>query len=243
MGRVLATCSFDNEYKRKRQYKLSKSSTWKLSDTLKIAAKGVALGTLDGLAGVIQKPIDEGPLPGLGKGIAGLFAKPFGSVFDGISLSLDGLKRFAQAGSESIVSIRLPRHLISDVAILPYSNYLAKGYEILRDLQYDDIAEDEFYWSHLFYETKKSQILIFITDCSILKLKRTRFDIRTKWKIIEDPIPIYKILRTEISKTREPDSNITKSKLKAKKHALFENRPDEFDLIVTLFDTKLTKMI
>lgn len=90
-------------------------------------------------------------MPGLGKGVVGLFAKPFGSVFDGISISLDGIKRFSQSGSESITNVRLPRHLISDVAIFPYSDYLAKGYEILRDLQNDKIAVFEVYWAHYYY--------------------------------------------------------------------------------------------
>lgn len=60
VGRVLATCTFDSEYKKKRQYKLSKSSTWKLSETLKFAAKGVALGTYEGVTGFVKKPIQEG---------------------------------------------------------------------------------------------------------------------------------------------------------------------------------------
>ena len=58
-GRVLATCSFDKEYKKKRQYKLSKSSTWNLSETFKIAAKGIALGTLEGITGLVEKPLEE----------------------------------------------------------------------------------------------------------------------------------------------------------------------------------------
>jgi len=60
VGRVLATCTFDKEYKKRRQYKLSKSGNWKLADTLKIAAKGIALGTMDGLTGIVRKPMSEG---------------------------------------------------------------------------------------------------------------------------------------------------------------------------------------
>ena len=83
-------------------------------------------------------------------------------------------------------------------AILPYSEYLAKGYEILRDLQNDNIAEEEFYWSHMFIDNKKSR-LIFITDQNILKLRKTRLDIRSKWKLIENgSIPIKNVLRTEL---------------------------------------------
>lgn len=44
--------------------------------------------------------------------------------------------------------------------ILPFSTYQAHGYEILRDLQNDDIATDELYWAHIFIDKK----LLFITD-------------------------------------------------------------------------------
>jgi hypothetical protein len=50
----------------------------------------------------------------------------------------------------------------------------------------------------MFTDAKKS-CLIFITDQNILKLRKTRLDIRTKWKLTENgSIPIKNILRTEI---------------------------------------------
>ncbi len=110
----------------------------------------------------------SGVFKGLGKGCIGLFTKPIGSIFDGISQTLDGLKRFSQSGSEQIVNFRLPRYLLNEVAILPYSEYQARGYEILRDLQNDDIALEESYWAHIFIDTKmkikNSKFLLFITD-------------------------------------------------------------------------------
>ena len=53
-----------------------------------------------------------GIMRGMGKGCLGLFVKPIGSLFDGVSLSLDGIKRISQSGSEKTENIRLPRHLI-----------------------------------------------------------------------------------------------------------------------------------
>lgn len=170
VGRVLAAISLDKEYKQKRQYKLSKLPYKSIPETLLIAGKGVVAGTVYGVAGVVKKPIEEkkngsgGVAAGVGKGLLGLFAKPVGSVFDGISISLDGLKRFAQAGLETVINTRLPRHLIHEVAILPYSEYQAQGYEILRDLQNDNMALNENYWAHMFYGFKKNATLIFITD-------------------------------------------------------------------------------
>lgn len=102
-------------------------TTSSLPDSLIIAGKGVVSGMVYGLTGVIKKPIEEernrgikGIFTGLSKGVAGLFAKPVGSVFDGLSLSLDSLKRFSQAGSDSIANARLPRHLINDVVKYQY---------------------------------------------------------------------------------------------------------------------------
>ena len=101
------------------------------------------------------------------------------------------------SGSEQVTTIRLPRYLINDIAILPYSEYQARGYEILRDLQNDNIAVNDNYWAHLFFShKKKSSLLLFITDCYIYRLKKTRTQIMARWRLIEEPTPIHKIIRT-----------------------------------------------
>lgn len=52
---------------------------------------------------------------GVGRGLIGFFTKPLGSVFDGASMTFDGLKRFSQSGSEVVHQTRLPRHLLKDI--------------------------------------------------------------------------------------------------------------------------------
>lgn len=59
VGRMLATISFDKEYKRKRQYKLSKSSTLPLDETLTLAGKNVVAGLVYGVTGIVKNPITE----------------------------------------------------------------------------------------------------------------------------------------------------------------------------------------
>lgn len=108
---------------------------------------------------------DHGPkylAKGVGKGIIGLFTKPIGSIFDGMSVSLDSIRRFAQSGRSTEYSTRLPRHLLTEVAILPFSNYQAEGFEIMRDLQNDNIALNESYWAHIY--SKYQGFLLVITD-------------------------------------------------------------------------------
>ena len=59
IGRMLSTISFDKEYKRRRQYKLSKAVTTGLSDTLTLAGKNVVAGMAYGLTGVVRSPMQE----------------------------------------------------------------------------------------------------------------------------------------------------------------------------------------
>ncbi len=58
-GRVLATMSFDKEYKRKRQYKLSKSSTVSFKETLTLAGKNIVAGMIYGIIGIVKNPMEE----------------------------------------------------------------------------------------------------------------------------------------------------------------------------------------
>lgn len=120
---------------------------------------------------------------------------------------------------------------------MPYSEYLAKGFEILRDLQNDNIAEaDEAYWSHMFYEKGKSTQLVFVTNANLYKLRKTNFDIRTKWKRIEKPISIFKIKNTKIEEANQIEQINLKSKLRNRKNAHINERIKEqeieYDLIV-----------
>lgn len=195
------------------------------------------------MIGTVKIPIEEsrkdgppGVFKGIGKGFLGLFAKPMGSLFDGISLSLDGIKRISQSGSEAIKTVRLPRHLINEVAILPYSDYQAKGYEILRDLQNDDIALDENYWAHLFVENKNKKdldYLLFVTDCNIYKLKKTRTQILQKWYELEKPIALHKVTHTKIIGFKQNDLNSTISKnqksVKSKKGVINNNNEEHLN--------------
>ena len=59
IGRVLATISFDKEYKRKRQYKLSKSATATFQETLTLAGKNIVAGMIYGIIGIVKNPVQE----------------------------------------------------------------------------------------------------------------------------------------------------------------------------------------
>ena len=154
-------------------------------------------------------------------------------MFDGLSISLDGLKRFAQSGSESIHNIRLPRHLINDVPILPYSEYQAQGYEILRDLQNDNIAIQEIYWAHLYINVKKISILYFITNSRIYLLRKTCTQILSKYQLIDKSIPLDKIETTNILEANRDTTASIKNKKKTAPVEPNSDQSSQYELYVS----------
>jgi hypothetical protein len=58
---------------------------------------------------------------GIGKGLIGTIAKPISSLFDGISMTFDVLKR-SQGGTNAVVNhTRLPRHLIEKIVCFVFN--------------------------------------------------------------------------------------------------------------------------
>ena len=72
--------------------------------------------------------------------------------------------------------------LICKKAILPYSEYQAKGYEILRELQNDDLALNETYWAHIFIDSKSRRqtrkYLLLITNKYIQNAQISRIIVK-----------------------------------------------------------------
>ena len=138
--------------------------------------------------------------------------------------------------------MRLPRHLMKDIPIIPFSEYLAEGYEILRDLQNDNIAINEAYWAHLFFSARRkySEMLYFITDTKIYQLQLTYTQILSKWKLIDTAIPLNKIDRIEVLKVQtehQPDFVNNQKSSKKKKPVLpgaLQQEIDEYNLFVNM---------
>ena len=64
----------------------------------------------------MRKSSPRNVFKGIGKGLVGVIAKPLSSLFDGASMTFDGLKR--SQGSSPVTHTRLPRHLIDQIVSL-----------------------------------------------------------------------------------------------------------------------------
>ncbi|KZC12682.1 Vacuolar protein sorting-associated protein 13C, partial [Dufourea novaeangliae] len=137
MGKGLAALTFDKDYQRKRQEQLNKQPT-NLQEGLARSGKGLVMGVVDGISGVVMKPISgakeegvEGFFKGFGKGVVGLVTRPTAGVIDFASGSFGAVKRATEL-SEEVKRVRPPRFFQPDNLVRSYIREEAEGYKILN---------------------------------------------------------------------------------------------------------------
>lgn len=137
VGKGLATLTFDKEYQKRRREQ-NQRRPGNFHEGFVRSGKGLVLGVVDGVTGVVAKPVagarEEGFggfFKGLGKGMVGLVTKPTSGVVDFASGSFDAVKRATEL-SEEIQRLRPPRYLSQDGVVQPYSRRVADGNKCLR---------------------------------------------------------------------------------------------------------------
>ena len=97
-GKGLATLTFDEEYKASRVRRREPGSN--AATDIAVGGKNVVMGFVDGVTGVVKKPLEgakqdgaKGFFKGVGKGFLGLVTRPTGGIVDFASTSLDVVKR------------------------------------------------------------------------------------------------------------------------------------------------------
>ena len=98
LGKGLATLTFDDDFKASRIRRKEPGSN--AATDIAVGGKNVVMGFVDGLTGVVTKPIAGakqggagGFFKGMGKGFIGLVTRPTGGIVDFASTSLDVVKR------------------------------------------------------------------------------------------------------------------------------------------------------
>ncbi|UJR10669.1 hypothetical protein I4U23_014864 [Adineta vaga] len=180
LGKGLATFTFDDDYKASRIRR--KEPGGNVASDIATAGKNVVMGFVDGVTGVVKKPVAgakadgaSGFFKGLGKGFIGLVARPTGGIVDFTTTSLDIAKRTVQ--NEGIVRrVRYPRHVGRDGLIRPYVFHEAMGFYILNRLEDGKYSKSgDTYVAHITcldnlssWLIATSKRLLFVTEISFL---------------------------------------------------------------------------
>ncbi|KAK3771918.1 hypothetical protein RRG08_053899 [Elysia crispata] len=192
IGRVLASISFDDDYRKKRRLRMQQEPQ-DLPASLAFASKTLVIGVALGLSGVILDPIKgahedgvEGFFKGVGKGLLGLLTKPSGGIFDMVSMAFDGVRRSAEMDGGVVARLRLPRFINPQVGLEPYSNHKAAGMRLLQGILKGELAKTDTYWAHAPLSKEERANVLLITNKHILLLEKCRFwgGWEVEWKIL-----------------------------------------------------------
>ncbi|XP_015115234.1 vacuolar protein sorting-associated protein 13 isoform X2 [Diachasma alloeum] len=182
MGKGLAALTFDQDYQRKRQEQLNKQPA-NLQEGLARSGKGLVMGVVDGVTGVVMKPLSgakeegvEGFFKGFGKGVVGLVTRPTAGVIDFASGSFGAVRRCAEL-TEEVRRTRPPRYLQPDSPVRPYVKEEAEGHKILLELEKGKFANTDVYFFHV--NVQKDVLLL--TDKRIAYLEHN--DLFGGWKV------------------------------------------------------------
>ncbi|KAL0119958.1 hypothetical protein PUN28_007968 [Cardiocondyla obscurior] len=182
MGKGIAALTFDKDYQRKRQEQLNKQPA-NLQEGLARSGKGLVMGVVDGVTGVVMKPLSgakeegvEGFFKGFGKGVVGLVTRPTAGVIDFASGSFGAVKRATEL-SEEAKRVRSPRFLQPDSLVRPYIKDEAEGNKILMELEKGKYAHTDVYVYHVFI----NKDVLLLTDKRLSYLERN--DLFGGWRV------------------------------------------------------------
>ncbi|XP_017018537.1 intermembrane lipid transfer protein Vps13 [Drosophila kikkawai] len=175
MGKGLAVLTFDDEYQKKRRQGIHNKPK-NFHEGLARSSKGLVMGFVDGVTGVVSKPVSgareqgvEGFFKGLGKGAIGLVARPTAGMVDFASGSFDAVKRAAEAG-EDVKRMRPPRFQHYDFVLRPYCHMEAMGNKILKETDKSKFATTDSF-IHCEEIIQKSEYII-VTNYRLLYVQR-----------------------------------------------------------------------
>uniref|UniRef100_F1KPF0 Vacuolar protein sorting-associated protein 13A n=1 Tax=Ascaris suum TaxID=6253 RepID=F1KPF0_ASCSU len=183
LGKGVAALTLDEDYQRKRQQAINRRPQ-NFSEGMARGAKGVGQGFYEGITGVVSKPLEGartggvgGFAKGLGKGLVGAVVRPVSGVVDFASSSLDAVKT-ATSGFEETKPLRPPRVILSDNIVRPYSQKLALGAKIFKDVEHGAIADTDHFVAHAPITDK---CVFIVTERRVLLVKRS--DLVGSWGV------------------------------------------------------------
>ncbi|XP_043195714.1 vacuolar protein sorting-associated protein 13-like [Amphibalanus amphitrite] len=184
LGKGIAALTLDQEYQQKRREAMNRRPA-DFTSGIAQSGRGLFMGVVDGVTGVVRKPIEgaqeEGALgfvKGMGKGMVGLFTRPTSGVVDFASGSFDAVKRTMD--QDEVTRLRPARHFQADRIIRPYVRHEAEGAKTLLELEKGRYASTDTYVAHAICRPDR-RLVFLLTDRRVLLL--TRNEIFGNWQV------------------------------------------------------------
>ncbi|KAI0308206.1 hypothetical protein B0F90DRAFT_1833497 [Multifurca ochricompacta] len=183
IGKGLSAATLDSEYQKRRRMNQRRNKPRHAIYGVTAGAEALASSIASGVEGVVMKPIEgaesEGALgffKGVGKGLVGAVTKPAVGFFDLASNLSEGVRNtttvFDRPARERV---RLPRHVLPDRVLVPFSEREALGQYWLKDLD-NGTYRQEFYVAHINLPSGDSVTLVTADRVLMFGTKKLRLN-------------------------------------------------------------------
>uniref|UniRef100_A0A1I8B4S6 FSA_C domain-containing protein n=1 Tax=Meloidogyne hapla TaxID=6305 RepID=A0A1I8B4S6_MELHA len=173
LGKGVAALTMDEEYQRKRLQ--ARQQPTNFGEGMFRGVRGVGQGVIDGVTGVISKPVEgakkggvSGFLKGTGKGLIGVVTRPVSGVVDLATSMADSVKTVV-TNAEEIKPIRPPRVITNDKIVRPFVYVEAIGYKIFKEINKGDFAETDCYLAD---GSISKHLVIIVTDKHVIEARQ-----------------------------------------------------------------------
>ncbi|XP_069723155.1 intermembrane lipid transfer protein VPS13C isoform X2 [Phaenicophaeus curvirostris] len=187
VGKGLAAITMDKEFQQKRREEMGRQPK-DFGDSLAKGGKGLLWGVVEGVTGVVTKPVEgakkegaAGFFKGIGKGLVGVVARPTGGIVDMASSTFQGIQRVAES-TEEVSNLRPPRFIHEDGIIRPYNRVEAEGYELFEKLHIRKLEKESYRYHYAIPGARRANLMvtnrrvIYVKEVEILGHLATEWD-------------------------------------------------------------------
>ncbi|NXY42256.1 VP13C protein, partial [Ceuthmochares aereus] len=187
VGKGLAAITMDKEFQQKRREEMGRQPK-DFGDSLAKGGKGLLWGVVEGVTGVVTKPVEgakkegaAGFFKGIGKGLVGVVARPTGGIVDMASSTFQGIQRVAES-TEEVSNLRPPRFIHEDGIIRPYNRMEAEGYELFEKLRIRKLEKESYQYHCALPGARRANLMvtnrrvIYVKEVEILGHLATEWD-------------------------------------------------------------------
>ncbi|KAM9977730.1 hypothetical protein ACTFIR_011602 [Dictyostelium discoideum] len=172
LGTGVATLSFDEKYLQERKLHQARKPSH-VGEGLAMGGIGLGRGILQGITGIVTKPVEgakkggfAGFAKGLAQGVVGVAVKPTTAVIDLATKTTEGIKNTTNLQSQA-ERVRPPRCFSHDNVLRPFDEVESEGWFLLKTAHKGKHASDSYIWHHIINQ----ECTIIISDHRIILSK------------------------------------------------------------------------
>eukprot|EP01133_Synstelium_polycarpum_P011523 gene11523-13446_t len=186
IGSGLATLSFDDQYQHDRKIHQARKPKH-IGEGLAMGGIGLGRGILQGITGIVTKPVEGAKKGGFGgfakglvQGVVGVAIKPTAAVIDMTTKATEGIKNTTNLQDDK-ERVRPPRCFGNDNVLRPFDPSESEGWFLLKTAHKGKHAHELYIWHY----PVNNESTVIITNQSLIYVKSKKNFLQSSfiWRI------------------------------------------------------------